>query len=244
MEHEAIADPGFAGAALADLAAWTGLPLAVCRERAYRSGSLHAQEWVFWDPNTVEELRWFYRAAQGYLFTLCRPCWCTVGAVLPGMELAGKRCLDIGGGIGTDVLYMAQRGGRAGYHDLGLLNEAFTRSRWECHAGECEGEVVFGRRVISGGYDVVTAFDVIEHVPDWPRWLREDVLPMVRRGGAFCYSAPFTRNGTVGARGNVGLHVTETESLVGVMSGAGFREVRRLETDGNADNEAVEWVRR
>jgi len=207
---------GFIPSVFADLAAFTGLPEAVCRERAYRSGSLHAHAWRFWDPKTRAEAEWFSRTTTAYIFTLCRR---EPFAILSTVDLHDLTVLDIGAGIGTDCLYAAQRGAMAWHLDANHWNTEFARFRHEKHLDEMGGTMHFG--VYPMHFDVVIARDVIEHIPDYPEWLRGVVLPQVAMGGHLVWSAPFCRSHV---DDNVGLHVNQTEPVSEILKGAGFEQ--------------------
>jgi len=167
----------FSAEELEDLAQFTGLPAEsllpyLRRERSRRTST--ELEWL--DPQTGPEYAWFYRGSRTYLFAT-DPAWERAVALAgPGM-----RCLDFGGGGGRNSLGMAEQGAEVYYVDIGVLNAAFTAFRarkrglkltvidpmvevdgsWTVDTAEA------ARRI--GGFDLVVADNVLEHVKDYHR---------------------------------------------------------------------------
>ena len=99
--------------------------------------------------------------------------------------LEGRRLLDVGAGSGKLVRYLRRRGVDA--HGIEPSRALFDRF--------LAGDAAFTRATIDGGgksigsYPVVTAFDVIEHVPDPVAFLR-DIASAIEPGGVFFLSTP------------------------------------------------------
>jgi 2-polyprenyl-3-methyl-5-hydroxy-6-metoxy-1,4-benzoquinol methylase len=100
--------------------------------------------------------------------------------------LRGKRLLDVGAGSGKLVRFLRARGVDA--HGIELSRALFERF--------LSGDAAFTqatfddfRSSITRPFDVVTAFDVIEHVPDPLGFLR-NVATALRHDGVFFASTP------------------------------------------------------
>ena len=102
-------------------------------------------------------------------------------AFLAANVSAGDRVLDIGCGEGEFTAQIAARGARV----LGVdVAEAALRRARERHPGLEFGRVEFDGPLPlpDGGFDVVWASEVIEHVADTARWLSEVRRVLVPRG--------------------------------------------------------------
>jgi len=242
LDPATIKDPGLVGPILDDLAAYTGIPRARCRELSTRSPNQPHRSWVAWDPTSRPELAWYYRTTAAYVFALCDPRWCHPLDLLAGLDAEGNPpvALDVGAGIGTDALYLAQRGCLVFYSDPNHWNREFARCRYQRHRDDIPGVVNFDTDPPE--VDVLIAVDVLEHIPDYPRVLREQWLPRVKRSGHFLYSAPFCR--APGLPDNVGLHVNQTEPIPDILAEAGFRCVKRIAGTPDPTGDAHwHWIR-
>lgn len=100
--------------------------------------------------------------------------------------LAGKRLLDVGAGSGKLVRFLRSRGMDA--HGIEPSRALFDRFLGDDEAFRCatlEDRHASAPRT----YDIVTAFDVIEHVPD-PRAFLSGVARALAPGGIFFVSTP------------------------------------------------------
>jgi 2-polyprenyl-3-methyl-5-hydroxy-6-metoxy-1,4-benzoquinol methylase len=99
--------------------------------------------------------------------------------------LEGKRLLDVGAGSGKLVRYLRRRGVDA--HGIEPSRALFNRFLAGDAAFDCT--TIDSRGPLHGSYPVVTAFDVIEHVPD-PVAVLRDIASVIEPGGAFFLSTP------------------------------------------------------
>jgi 2-polyprenyl-3-methyl-5-hydroxy-6-metoxy-1,4-benzoquinol methylase len=111
----------------------------------------------------------FYRTSEGYLYDLTAFAMSgTKGPylrVLKSLVPPGGRLLDYGCGIGSDGLKLID----AGYHvDFADFDNPSTRYlRWRLARRAYDANIFdIDRDVITGGYDAVFSFDVIEHIDD------------------------------------------------------------------------------
>ncbi|MBC7926753.1 MAG: methyltransferase domain-containing protein [Bryobacteraceae bacterium] len=104
---------------------------------------------------------------------------------------AGRRVLDAGCGAGYGSALLAQSGA-ASVVGLDIAPEALSLARqsnsvvprlaWIC--GSCPG-LPFP----PNSFDLVVAFEVIEHLEEWPRFL-DEVVRVLRKDGLFVVSTP------------------------------------------------------
>jgi SAM-dependent methyltransferase len=126
--------------------------------------------WSKQHPKTPGEVRAFYgNEDNGYLYDLlnwnCQPVYQRLLGQLEGT--IGKRCLVIGAGLGVEAEYLADNGNVVDVYDLpGILRE-FCRFRIGDKVGIVPGATLHEAPLPLNGYDVVVAFDVLEHIhPD------------------------------------------------------------------------------
>jgi len=95
------------------------------------------------------------------------------------------RILMLGDGTGSDTLYLVSRGYRIDYFDLpGSKTFAFAEKRF-ARAGLLGSAVrTIGdyTTIVTGTYDVVLSFEMLEHVPD-ARAAMSDIAAFLRPGG-------------------------------------------------------------
>lgn len=110
-----------------------------------------------------------YRTSEAYLYDL------TAFAMTPTKDpylteleaflRAPARLLDYGCGIGSDGLYLIEKGFGVAFADFDNPSTRYLRWRLERRGREAEVYDV-DKRDIPGGYDLAFSFDVLEHVED------------------------------------------------------------------------------
>ncbi len=95
------------------------------------------------------------------------------------------RILIFGDGTGNDSLYFADHGFQVDYFDVpGSVTFDFAIKRFNEYGllGHCIRTISDYRSCLSGNYDVVISFEVLEHLPDPPTTIKDFAL-MLKTGG-------------------------------------------------------------
>lgn len=150
------------------------------RSEAMADGITVARSWNEWRPGPGE-VESFYQATDSYLFDLevasrlrTRRVWRQrVLSVVLGANLAGSPLLDFGCGNGADACFYAKHGLRTTAFDLPSLHLELAKLR----AAKLHLDVTFAEgdadQLEREGYGTVTCFEVLEHVPDPPKVIRQ-----------------------------------------------------------------------
>ena len=101
----------------------------------------------------------------------------------PGAEL---RCLDVGSGVGTLSALMERRGGTWDFTETDESAAAETR---KIVNGPVYTIDIFDEQLRVNTYDLITVFDVIEHVPD-PQKFMNRLAELLKPGGTLILTTP------------------------------------------------------
>jgi SAM-dependent methyltransferase len=178
--------------AVRELAEYFGISAAEAERRA-REGVIRTRDaWNAAPRRTRSEIEEFYNSSEDYIFelvywhaTLTEAETLANVAALEVAERHGvRRYLDFGGGVGANLLLFASAGIEVADADISDTLLAFARWR-------------LGRRGVSasffdlkteslplGRFDLVTAMDVLEHVPDPVATLGSALPALTPRGRA------------------------------------------------------------
>lgn len=127
----------------------------------------------------LERTHWWFLARHDIFKTLLKR------RVLPGLGDGPVRSLDLGCGMGAHLDFLAEHGPVVG-SDLELACLRHCRDRG--HRRVLAADAV-RMPAADGAFDVVAAFDVIEHIPDDRGAVRE-CLRVLRPGGRMFVSVP------------------------------------------------------
>jgi SAM-dependent methyltransferase len=185
-----------------DLATFTGLSPGECRERvaSYSSAELTAA-WRRAAPSTHAEIVEFYRSTDLYLWDLMQ--WHSSAsrdqyanalgwfATNFPPEAGFGRVFDFGCGIGTDGIYLAERGYQVTAVDVGGKVLDFARHRFKrrgLQASFLESRTVVPE--VAATFDAAVCFDVFEHLPQ-PLAAARRLVGALRPGGILLQQASF-----------------------------------------------------
>lgn len=178
---------------LEDLAAYTGLaPGAVEELVCARSPVDFRAEWHA-TPAALRSDRWFYLSAKTYLFGnavhfASEPAVDAVAQLLA----PGATVLEFGAGTGNLSIALARRGHTVVADELSALQRDFIRFRTHRHGLDARLSVLDPWIDPPGdSADAVTAFDVLEHLPDGRATLDQRLLAPLRPGGVLIENSPF-----------------------------------------------------
>ncbi len=99
---------------------------------------------------------------------------------------SGKKCLDVGSGVGTLSMLQEEMGGSWHFTETDQAAAAETRT---VVAGPVYTIDIFNEQLLTGTYDLITIFDVIEHVPDPVRFLQR-ARELLAPGGHIILTTP------------------------------------------------------
>jgi 2-polyprenyl-3-methyl-5-hydroxy-6-metoxy-1,4-benzoquinol methylase len=182
----------------AEAAEYLGLSLEDTLQRIDQSATAFPDEWnrMVSDPSDPKQVIRFYNESQVELFEQIawhatdtnhhRSLVC-VDLVSP---LAGREFLDYGSGIGSNALIFGLAGYRVTLADVADPLRNFARWRLQRRGIHVETIDLKHETLAPSRYDVITCFDVLEHVHaplDAVRRMRDGL----RIGGAFFLYAPF-----------------------------------------------------
>lgn len=97
--------------------------------------------------------------------------------------------LGVGDGLGFDCLHFHRKKHRVTYFELAGISEQFARKLFERTHADIR-IITDPASVPAGAFDVITCFDVLEHVPD-PVSMVKTLASWLKPGGILYVSAPF-----------------------------------------------------
>ena len=173
---------------LADLQRFTGLPEQECLERCLDWERYSVQEWSAAERDSPAGVQDFYDQARSWCFDLLWYAYLqtegfgqlsSVRIARHLGDLSGRRHLDLGSGAGVTCQLFAALGADTHLADVSPVLLAFAQDRLAAR-GTSVPAVDLRTEPYPAGLDVVTAIDVLAHVPDMPgtaRALARAVVP-------------------------------------------------------------------
>lgn len=177
-----------------ELAEYTGLPEAEVERRCEGAVDDQRDQWYEGDRSTPEGLIDFYNDCDAYLYELLwwhaleqgeAPAW-NARLLTLAREEKTKRYLDFGAGIGTNSILLAGEGIEVELADVSDVMQKFAKWRLErrgiaAHYIDLKTTALEPQR-----YDMISAVDVLEHVPD-PLETLEQITNALVPGGLLVF---------------------------------------------------------
>jgi 2-polyprenyl-3-methyl-5-hydroxy-6-metoxy-1,4-benzoquinol methylase len=181
-----------------EAAEYLGLSVEETQHRIERSATDFPAEWdrMVTDPSDRYQLIRFYNESEAELFE--QIAWHSTEPIhhrsLVCSDLAstlpGRTFLDFGSGIGSNALVFGLAGFRVTLADIADPLRNFARWRCERRGISVQTIDLKYETLEPARYDVMTCFDVLEHVPD-PLGAVRTMRDALRVGGVFFLYAPF-----------------------------------------------------
>lgn len=104
-------------------------------------------------------------------------------------SLAGAMTLDIGAGLGQFILLLQQQGASALGIEPSVLRRAYARDVYHLELNPRLADEDYWQSSYSNSFDLITLWDVIEHVDD-PRLTLAAAVALLKPGGLLCLDTP------------------------------------------------------
>jgi 2-polyprenyl-3-methyl-5-hydroxy-6-metoxy-1,4-benzoquinol methylase len=206
-----------------EAAEYLGLTLEETLRRIEESATDFPAEWkrLVTDPSDPKQVVRFYNESRSELFE--QIAWHATEPIhhrsLVCSDLAstrpGRDFLDYGSGIGSNALVFGLAGFRVTLADVADPLRNFAR--WRCQRRGIPVKTIDLKHetLDTAGYDVITCFDVLEHVPAPLEAVRQ-MRDALRIGGVFFLYAPF------GFDPVRPMHVVHDDPVTGKVRALGF----------------------
>jgi 2-polyprenyl-3-methyl-5-hydroxy-6-metoxy-1,4-benzoquinol methylase len=213
-----------------EVAEYLGMPLEAVRSSMDDATTAFTEEWrtLVGERADEQSITRFYNESQTELFDLAK--WhaddvihyrtlvcCDIASGRPG-----RRYLDYGSGIGSDALIFAAAGFEVTLADVSEPLLAFAKWRFERRGIPVNTIDLKQERPRTGLYDAALCFDVLEHIPQPLRTVRQ-IHDALRADGLLFLHAPF------GVDPDRPMHVVHEDVVTSRMPTIGFDRRSDLE---------------
>jgi len=184
-----------------EVSEYLGLSAADAQERLRAGGDRFREEWDRRGPNAADPaaLIDFYNESDAELFELAE--WHASDVIHHrtlivrdiALERRGRRYLDYGSGIGSDALAFAEAGFDITLADVSDRLLGFAA--WRCRRRGFRVHTIDLKRqpLPPASFDAAVCFDVLEHIPDPVKTVRQLARAM-REHGVLAIHAPFAED--------------------------------------------------
>lgn len=197
--RESLALPGFDDplmSALAELSAYYHIPIDEVRMRCENWEQESIEEWERANRDTPDGLLDFYRTTESWTFdTVWYHAKQCSGEQFPesvaiAHALRGMRpghMLDLGAGPGSTALFFHRLGWQVSLADISSSMQAFAKWRFAQRAIPATFCDTSRDNLPLDTFDLITAIDVVAHIPNWERELVR-IHAALKRGGLFIFN--------------------------------------------------------
>lgn len=173
-----------------ELLSFTGLTINELNEKI--SKKQHKEEWLFWNPKTNTEINWFYKHSTAYLFANTSH---VLNSIILNDLKQNSTILDFGGGSGNYSFTLVNNGHNCLYFDISIIQSEFVKyvsKKYNLPITVLQYNEEY-IPIYNQKIDSVIALDVIEHIPEYNKYIRffSDILNI--NGSVYIY-APFGTN--------------------------------------------------
>ena len=185
-------ETGLLNSAVRELADYFGIAPEEAERRAREGVQRTRNAWNSAPRRTRQEIEDFYNTSQDYIFELVH--WhatlseaetlANVAALEVAERVGARRYLDFGGGVGANLLLFAAAGIEVADADISGPLLAFARWRLERRGVKASFFDLKTDTLPNGRFDLLTAMDVLEHVPDPVATLGSALPALAPRGVA------------------------------------------------------------
>jgi len=194
---EALLLPGETGiveSGLRELSEYFGISLDDARSACLTALADSKREWESAPRGTADQIIDFYRRTRSYIF---EHIWwhatdidgnaANVAILDYGIRCGGGRYLDFGSGVGSNAILFAKAGFDVTLADVSSGMLEFSKRRLDRRGLRVRFIDLNLDRLPEGGYDLLTAVDVLEHVPDPGAVLRQ-LASALKPGGRLIFN--------------------------------------------------------
>lgn len=173
LTNDAVFDPS--DVVIAELSEYFKLSPEEVREKCLNWEKYSLEEWQAKDRTSPEGLADFYQTQVSWIFDTM---WYhaqqshenapaeSVEIVLGLHHLPPGEMLDFGAGPGSSVMFFSRLGWKVSYADISTTMLDFARWRLDRHKVQATFYNTRRDTLPTGAFDLITAFDVMVHVPD------------------------------------------------------------------------------
>lgn len=202
------------------------IPMDEIRYKFEKAEELFSREWAkhkLDKDSTEEKIKYFYNATELEIFELMN--WHSKGleegplryvcALDIVKKLGGNKYLDFGSGVGSGTILFARNGFQVYLADISTPLLDFAKYRFKKRMLSAEFIDLKSENLPDHFFDVITVFDVLEHIKD-PIGLLTELREQIHDNGIIILNTPFREDK------DRPMHIVNNEKLALKFRGLGF----------------------